>query len=287
MEAHILKKSLGKGLDSLIRSNDTNFINKDTDSKKFEAFITEIVPNKDQPRKSFDKELLDDLTESIKINGVLQPIVVKEIDDNKYQIIAGERRWRAAQNAGLTKVPIAIFEADNEKTFELAIMENVQRKDLNPVEEAMAIKELIEKYNFSQEKIIKLTGRKRTRIINILRILDLPGEVQILIAEEKISRGHGLALLSFPDKSEIINIAKEIINKDLSVRQVEKLGREKKTKKFSKEKDNKDIYIENLVKILETKLGTKVKIKGSSINGRIEIEYNSLESLNKIIGQIK
>ncbi len=184
-----MKKSLGKGLGSLIRSNDTNFINnKGIESEKFEAFITDIIPNNEQPRKSFNKELLNDLAESIKINGILQPIAVKKVDQGKYQIIAGERRWRAAQIAGLTKVPIVLFEADNEKTFELAIMENVQREDLNPIEEALAIKELIERYNFTQEKIITLTGKKRTRIVNILRILDLPDEIQLLIAEEKISR---------------------------------------------------------------------------------------------------
>ena len=140
------------------------------------------MPNKNQPRKAFNSELLNDLAESIKINGILQPIAVREVDNNKYEIIAGERRWRAAQLAGLTKVPIILFEANNEKTFELAIMENVQREDLNPIEEALAIKELIEKYNFSQEKIIDITGKKRTRIVNILRVLDLPDEIQKISA---------------------------------------------------------------------------------------------------------
>ena len=286
MEELLLKKSLGKGLGSLIRSNDTNFINnKGSESKKFEAFITDIIPNNEQPRKSFNEELLNDLADSIKINGILQPIAVKKLNEGKYQIIAGERRWRAAQIAGLTKVPIVLFEADNEKTFELAIMENVQREDLNPIEEALAIKELIEKYNFTQEKVITLTGKKRTRIVNILRILDLPNEIQLLIAQEKISRGHGLALLSFSDKSKLTEIAKEIIDKDLSVRQVERLSRENKN--VTRNKESKNIYIENIVKILETKLGSKVRIKGSSINGKIEIEYTSLENLNKIIGQIR
>ena len=282
-----MKKSLGKGLGSLIRSNDTNFIkNHEKKFEKSEVFITDLIPNNNQPRKSFNQELLEDLAESIKKNGILQPIVVKEIDNNKYKIIAGERRWRAAQIAGLVKVPIILFEADDKKTFELAIMENVQRQDLNPIEEALAIKELIENYNFTQEEIINVTGKKRTRIVNILRILDLPQEIQLLIAEEKISRGHGLALLSFADKSKIIEIAKEIVNKDLSVRQIEKLGKESKASNKTKIQ-SKDIYIENIVKILETKLGSKVKIKGNSINGKIEIEYTSLENLNKIIGQIK
>ena len=286
MEELLLKKSLGKGLGSLIRSNDTNYINKEEQVKKSEAFLTDISPNKEQPRKSFSQEPLDDLAESVKVNGILQPIAVREIANNKYEIIAGERRWRAAQIAGLTKVPIIVTEATNEKTFELAIMENDQREDLNPIEEALAIKELIEKYSFSQERIVSITGKKRTRVVNILRILDLPLEIQELIAEDKITRGHGLALLSFPENTNLINVAKIIIDKELSVRQTEKLARERKNKVGTKDK-KQDIYIENIIKILETKLGSKIKIKGSSINGKIEIEYKSLEELNKIIGQIK
>ena len=286
MEELLLKKSLGKGLGSLIRSNDTNYINKEEQVKKSEALLTDISPNKEQPRKSFSQEPLDDLAESVKVNGILQPIAVREIANNKYEIIAGERRWRAAQIAGLTKVPIIVTEATNEKTFELAIMENVQREDLNPIEEALAIKELIEKYSFSQERIVSITGKKRTRVVNILRILDLPLEIQELIAEDKITRGHGLALLSFPENTNLINVAKIIIDKELSVRQTEKLARERKNKVGTKDK-KQDIYIENIIKILETKLGSKIKIKGNSINGKIEIEYKSLEELNKIIGQIK
>ncbi len=286
MEELLLKKSLGKGLGSLIRSNDTNYINKEEQVKKSEAFLTDISPNKEQPRKSFSQEPLDDLAESVKVNGILQPIAVREIANNKYEIIAGERRWRAAQIAGLTKVPIIVTEATNEKTFELAIMENVQREDLNPIEEALAIKELIEKYSFSQERIVSITGKKRTRVVNILRILDLPLEIQELIAEDKITRGHGLALLSFPENTNLINVAKIIIDNELSVRETEKLARAKKNKVGIKDR-KQDIYIENIIKILETKLGSKIKIKGNSINGKIEIEYKSLEELNKIIGQIK
>jgi len=281
-----LKKSLGKGLGSLIRSNETNFINKNQEITKTEAYLTDILPNKNQPRKAFNSELLNDLAESIKINGILQPIAVREVDNNKYEIIAGERRWRAAQLAGLTKVPIILFEANNEKTFELAIMENVQRQDLNPIEEALAIKELIEKYNFSQEKIIDITGKKRTRIVNILRVLDLPDKVQKLIAEEKISRGHGIALLSFKEDANLLEIAQSIIEKELSVRQVEKLSKNSKSEVKS-DKVKKDIYIENITKILETKLGSKINVKGTSTKGKIEIEFSSLEELNKIIGHIK
>lgn len=281
-----MKKSLGKGLGSLIRSNETNFINKNQEITKTEAYLTDILPNKNQPRKAFNSELLNDLAESIKINGILQPIAVREVDNDKYEIIAGERRWRAAQLAGLTKVPIILFEANNEKTFELAIMENVQRQDLNPIEEALAIKELIEKYNFSQEKIVDITGKKRTRIVNILRVLDLPDKVQKLIAEEKISRGHGIALLSFKEDANLLEIAQSIIEKELSVRQVEKLSRNSKSEVKS-DKVKKDIYIENIIKILETKLGSKINVKGTSTKGKIEIEFSSLEELNKIIGHIK
>ena len=281
-----MKKSLGKGLGSLIRSNETNFINKNQEITKTEAYLIDILPNKNQPRKAFNSELLNDLAESIKINGILQPIAVREVDNDKYEIIAGERRWRAAQLAGLTKVPIILFEANNEKTFELAIMENVQREDLNPIEEALAIKELIEKYNFSQEKIVDITGKKRTRIVNILRVLDLPDKVQKLIAEEKISRGHGIALLSFKEDANLLEIAQSIIEKELSVRQLEKLSRNSKSE-IKSDKVKKDIYIENIIKILETKLGSKINVKGTSTKGKIEIEFSSLEELNKIIGHIK
>ena len=169
MEVLILKKSLGKGLDSLIRSNDSP--NSSNVNKKSELFITDLLPNSDQPRKKFDEESLRDLSESIKVHGLLQPITVKNNDDGKFTIIAGERRWRASQIAGIKKVPVNIINIGDKNLFELALVENVQREDLNPVEAAMAIKDLIEKYNFSNEQLIKVTGKKRASISNTLRIL--------------------------------------------------------------------------------------------------------------------
>jgi len=160
MEVLILKKSLGKGLDSLIRSNDGS--NSSNVNKNSELFITDLLPNSDQPRKKFDEESLKDLSESIKVHGLLQPITVKNNDDGKFTIIAGERRWRASQIAGIKKVPVNIINIDDKNLFELALVENVQREDLNPVEAAMAIKDLIEKYNFSNEQLIKVTGKKKS-----------------------------------------------------------------------------------------------------------------------------
>ena len=287
MEEVLLKKSLGKGLGSLIRSNDTNYINKKNPNSKTEVYISDIVPNKNQPRKNFNNESLLDLAESIKVNGILQPIAVREIGNNKYEIIAGERRWRAAQKAQLSKIPIIIYQATDKKTLELGIMENVQREDLNPIDEALAIKELQDIYNFSQDEIIKLTGKKRTTLINILRILELPGPVQQLIVQGRISRGHGIALLSIKDEEKIIKTAKEIITKDLSVRKIEKLGQEANNLDSNIRKASPDIYLENLSKRMEDKLGSKIKIKGNSNSGKIEIEYKSLEELNKIFSSLK
>ena len=218
MEVLILKKSLGKGLDSLIRSNDGS--NSSNVNKNSELFITDLLPNSDQPRKKFDEESLRDLSESIKVHGLLQPITVKNNDDGKFTIIAGERRWRASQIAGIKKVPVNIINIGDKNLFELALVENVQREDLNPVEAAMAIKDLIEKYNFSNEQLIKVTGKKRASISNTLRILELPEKVLNWIIEGKVSRGHAVALLALDNQSEIIKFAEQIIKKNLSVRDI-------------------------------------------------------------------
>ena len=216
-----MKKSLGKGLDSLIRSNEKTFVDRDEAGGRTSVFISDIIPNRNQPRKNFDKQVLDDLVESIRDNGIIQPIVVRRIDNNQYEIIAGERRWRAAQIVALSKVPVVITEATDQKAFELALAENIQREDLNPIEEALAIKDLIQIYNFSNDDILKITGKQRSSIANIVRILDLPPSVRKLITENKLSRGHGIALLSFSDEATMIKIADQIIKRELSV----KIGR--------------------------------------------------------------
>jgi len=281
MEVLILKKSLGKGLDSLIRSNDSP--NSSNVNKKSELFITDLLPNSDQPRKKFDEESLRDLSESIKVHGLLQPITVKNNDDGKFTIIAGERRWRASQIAGIKKVPVNIINIGDKNLFELALVENVQREDLNPVEAAMAIKDLIEKYNFSNEQLIKVTGKKRASISNTLRILELPKKVLNWIIEGKVSRGHAVALLALDNESEIIKFAEQIITKNLSVRDIEKISRVRKIEKNLNISDNRNIYLDNLKKEMETQTGLTIKVKGSTNKGKVEIRYDSLEELNNLI----
>ncbi len=285
MEINTLKKSLGKGLDSLIRSNNLNNKNDDQFKKINEVFLTDIIPNKSQPRKDFDLESLNDLAESIKEHGLIQPIVVRKID-NKLQIIAGERRWRACQIAGITKVPVSTIEVDNIKSSEIAIVENLQREDLNPIEIAKAIKELIDLHGLNEERLIKITGKKKSTIINSLRILNLPPRVISYIEKGKISRGHALALLAFSEVSRLLEVAEEIISKKLTVRQVEKLGSD--TKKLAKNKlIEPDIYIDNFKSIIEERIGLPTKISGSSKSGKVEIKYKSLDELNKIMDSLK
>tara|TARA_B110000014_G_C20116374_1_gene589760 strand:- start:760 stop:1617 length:858 start_codon:yes stop_codon:yes gene_type:complete len=285
MEINTLKKSLGKGLDSLIRSNNLNNKNDDQFKKTNEVFLTDIIPNKSQPRKDFNLESLNDLAESIKEHGLIQPIVVRKID-NKLQIIAGERRWRACQIAGITKVPVSTIEVDNIKSSEIAIVENLQREDLNPIEIAKAIKELIDLHGLNEERLIKITGKKKSTIINSLRILNLPPKVISYIEKGKISRGHALALLAFSEVSRLLEVAEEIISKKLTVRQVEKLG--SNIKKLVKNKlIQPDIYIDNFKSIIEEKIGLPTKISGSSKSGKVEIKYKSLDELNKIMDSLK
>ena len=276
-----LKKSLGKGLDSLIRSN--NSLDSSNINKNSELFISDLLPNSDQPRKKFDEESLKDLSESIKAHGLLQPITVKNNDDGKFTIIAGERRWRASQIAGIKKVPVNIINIDDKNLFELALVENIQREDLNPVETAMAIKDLIEKYNFSNEQLIKVTGKKRASISNTLRILELPKKVLNSIIEGKISRGHAIALLALGSENEIIKIAEQIIMKNLSVRDVEKIAKTQKIQKNSNTSDNNDMYLDNLKKEMELQMGLIIKVKGNGNKGKVEIRYDSMEELNNLI----
>ena len=281
MEELILKKSLGKGLDSLIRSN--NSLNSSNISKNSELFISDLLPNSDQPRKKFDEESLKDLSESIKAHGLLQPITVKNNDDGKFTIIAGERRWRASQIAGIKKVPVNIINIDDKNLFELALVENIQREDLNPVEAAMAIKDLIEKYNFSNEQLIKVTGKKRASISNTLRILELPKKVLNSIIEGKISRGHAIALLALGSENEIIKIAEQIIMKNLSVRDIEKIAKTQKIQKNPNTNNNNDMYLDNLKKEMELQMGLIIKVKGNGNRGKVEIRYDSMEELNNLI----
>ena len=272
------KKGLGRGLSSLIGDSQPS---KD----KNKISISLIVRNKYQPRKKFDKESLKELSDSIKERGIIQPIVVRRSEDldGKYEIVAGERRWQAAQNAGLHDVPVIIINADNLKSLEFAIVENVQRKDLNPIEEAEGYKRLIDDFNYDQDKVSKFIGKSRAHISNCLRLLSLPKEVIELIIDEKISQGHAKILVGVENA---FFLAKKIINKKLSVRQSESLIRALKSKSNNKKAKNPNLL--NLETSIEEKIGIKVYISNKKNNsGQVTFQYKDLDQLNRLIMVIK
>ncbi len=274
-----LKKGLGRGLSSLI--GDTN-----TTSKSNKVLISSIVRNKFQPRKNFNKEQMDELTNSIKERGIIQPIIVRRQFDasEKYEIIAGERRWQAAQNAGLHEIPVVEIQADDLKSLEFAIVENVQRDDLNPIEEANGYKRLIDEFNYDQDKVSKFIGKSRTHIANCLRLLTLPNEVIKFIEDKKLSQGHAKVLVGLENS---IQIAKKILEKKLSVRQAENLVRIYKSPKKFKVITN-DSNIKSLESSLEEKTGLSAKIHHKKNNkGILSFEYNDLDQLNRLVMVIK
>ena len=273
------KKGLGRGLSSLIGDSQSS-------EDKSKISISSIVRNKYQPRKKFDKESLEELTNSIKERGIIQPIVVRrsEDQDGKYEIIAGERRWQSAQNAGLHEVPVIIIKADNLKSLEFAIVENVQRKDLNPIEEAEGYKRLIDDFNYDQDKVSKFIGKSRAHISNCLRLLSLPKEVIELIIEEKISQGHAKILVGLENA---FFLAKKIIDKKLSVRQSEHLIRVLKFNS-NKTKKSKNADLLSLESSIEDKTGIKVSIANKKNNsGMVSFQYKDLDQLNRLIMVIK
>ena len=274
-----LKKGLGRGLSSLL--GDT--------SKKVETnkvSIKDISRNKFQPRKHFSKDSLDELTSSIKERGVIQPIVVRPDKESsgKYEIIAGERRWLASQNAGLHEVPVVILDVDDIKSLEFAIVENVQRQDLNPIEEAKGYQRLVDDFNYNQDKLSKFIGKSRSYIANSLRLLGLPAEVLTMVESGNLTAGHARTLIGLNNASEI---GKKIIQNKLSVRQSEMLVRQFRDKKF-KLVHKKDSNILDLQKNLEEKTGLSVSISNKKNNtGTISFEYRDLEQLDKLINIIK
>ena len=271
-----IKKGLGRGLSSLI--GDTSSKNKTN-----KVPISEIVRNKFQPRKNFNKEQMEELTSSIKERGIIQPIIVRKQSD-KYEIIAGERRWQAAQNAGLHEVPVVEIEADDLKSLEFAIVENVQRDDLNPIEEANGYKRLIEDFNYDQDKVAKFIGKSRTHISNSLRLLTLPEAVIKLVEEQKLTQGHAKVLVGLENCHQI---AKKIIDKKLSVRQSENLVRIYKSPKKFKVITN-DSNIKALVSSLQEKTGLTVKIfHRKNSKGTLTFEYNNTDQLDRLVMVIK
>jgi len=273
------KKGLGRGLSSLIGDSEVS-------ENKTKISISSIVRNKYQPRKKFEKESLEELTNSIRERGIIQPIIVKKSDDqdNKYEIVAGERRWQAAQNAGLHEVPTVVIKADTLKSLEFSIVENVQRKDLNPIEEAQGYKRLIDDFYYDQDKVAKFIGKSRAHISNCLRLLSLPKEVIDLIIDEKISQGHAKILVGLDN---VILLAKKIVSKKLSVRQTENLVRliKKINNKSFKGKDPNILAIENE---LGNKIGMRVFVNNKKNNsGTITLEYKASDQLDRLVEVIK
>ncbi len=273
------KKGLGRGLSSLI--GDSN-IRKSNDKIP----ISSIVPNKNQPRKLFEKGSLDELTNSIKQRGIIQPLIVRKANDQdtKFELIAGERRWQAAQSAGLHDVPVVIIEADNLKSLEFAIIENVQRKDLNPIEEAESYNNLINNFDYDQDKVAKFIGKSRSHISNSLRLLSLPEKIIDLVRNEKLSQGHAKILVGLDN---VLLLADKIIKKKLSVRQTESLVRTLKNgaKKIYRSKDADIIAKENE---LTEKIGMRVTLSNNKNNsGTLTFEYKGYDQLDRLISIIK
>jgi len=273
------KKGLGRGLSSLIGDSDIK-------TSKEKISISSIVPNKNQPRKLFEKEALEELKNSIKERGIIQPLIVRKSDDqdDKFELIAGERRWQAAQSAGLHEVPVVIIEADNLKSLELAIIENVQRKDLNPVEEAESYNNLIQNFGYDHEKVSQFIGKSRSHISNSIRLLSLPEKILDLIRNNKISQGHAKVLVGLENA---LLLADKIIKKKLSVRQLESLVRLFKngSNKSFKSKDSNIISTEN---DLSEKIGMRVILSNKKNNsGTLSFEYKGIDQLDRLIDVIK
>jgi len=279
MDSNKIKKGLGRGLSSLIGETRVETL-------KNQLPIGELTPNKYQPRKIFDESNLEDLTKSVIERGIIQPIVVRKLNDDnsKYEIIAGERRWIAAQRAGLHNVPVVITEADDLKSLEFAIVENVQRNDLNPLEEAQGYKRLIDQFSYDQDKVSKFIGKSRSYITNSLRLLTLPTDVIKLIETQKITAGHAKILVGLENAAFVAN---KIIEKKLSVRQTEnfvKIFKNKKQKSYIA----KDANIRELERMISEKIGLSVVIKNDKRNkGSITFLYKEIDQLNKIIEIIK
>ena len=273
------KKGLGRGLSSLIGDNDIK-------TTKNKISISSIIKNKFQPRRNFEKEALEELTKSIKERGIIQPIIVRRSkqENGKFEIVAGERRWQAAQNAGLHEVPIVEIDIDDLKSLEFAIVENVQRSDLNPIEEAMGYQRLIDEFDYDQEKVSKFIGKSRSHITNCLRLLSLPNEVKKLIELKQLTQGHAKVLVGMENA---FFLAKKIVDKKLSVRQTESFIRALKSHKNPKSKSI-DPNISNLESNVEDRTGLKVKIFNKKNNsGNVVFEYKDIDQLNHLLMVIK
>lgn len=284
------KKGLGKGLGSLFDDNniiDDIITQEAPDNKGITTIsISSIEPNKKQPRRQFDKEKIDALANSIKENGLIQPIIVTPSKNGMYKIVAGERRWRASKKAGIKEIPAVIREYSDEKIAEIALVENLQREDLNPIEEALGYKTLLEEFNLTQELVSKRIGKSRSAIANSMRLLSLEDQIQKLLISGDISSGHARAILSVEDNELRLALSKRIIEDSLNVRQAESLAKQLQKKKPQSKPPKKsayDIELESIQNTLSSNLGTKVKISHTDKKGKIEIEYYGNDDLERIL----
>ncbi len=274
------KGGLGRGLDALLIDNS---IENTTTSSAVKMKLTDIEPNKGQPRKNFDEAALSELAQSIEKHGVIQPLLVRPLADGSYQLVAGERRWRASRMAGLTEVPVVIRDLSDEDAMALALIENLQREDLDPMEEAEGYRTLMETFSITQEEAAARVGKSRPAVANLMRLLSLPGEVRAMVSEKKLSPGHARALLPLEDAALITQFAKEIIEKELSVRQTEAWVKDfLKVKKPKTEKKERNKFITEAELSLCQVLGRKVSIKGSEKGGSVTIEFFDKEDLEKL-----
>jgi ParB family chromosome partitioning protein len=278
-------KGLGKGLSALMGDIPPENVQTKSSSEKIPIHF--VYANPSQPRKNFNQELLSELSESIKEQGIIQPILVRKKSEDKYEIIAGERRWRAAQLAKIHEVPVIILNVDDKKSLEFAILENIQRSDLNGIEEALGYDNLVKKFGYSQETLSKILGKSRSHIANTLRLAGLPEEIKKMISDGLLTAGHARCLVNVPDN---VRLAKIIVNKNLSVRQSEFLVKKEQVFSGSKRitKNNKDTNIKSLESDLGLLMGIKVDIKNKKNNsGEIKFSYKNLDQLNKIISVLK
>ncbi len=276
---------LGKGLDALFVDNDTK------DSGNMMLRISSIEPNREQPRKQFDEDALMELADSIRQHGVIQPLLVRPLDNGMYQLVAGERRWRASRMAGLIEVPVVIRDLSDHEAMEIALIENLQRKDLNVIEEALGYQQLMDKYDMTQEKVAERVGKSRPAVANALRLLNLPDQVINMVKSGEVTAGHARALLKLEDQSEIIEIAKKIQKGRYSVRDVEKITKKKlelpKNQTKNDEGYHQDSFFKEMELALATELGRKVKVTVSEKeNGSLEIAFFSKEDLGDIAAKL-
>jgi ParB family transcriptional regulator, chromosome partitioning protein len=274
------RKALGRGLGALLGTSELDV------EQLREIDIDQILPNSQQPRKNFDEESLEELADSIRQHGVVQPIVVRALEDGFFQLIAGERRWRASQRAGLTRVPAVIRQAGEHDTLEIALIENLQRQDLNPLEEAQAYERLIVDFGLTQDEVARRVGKNRATVANMLRLLKLPDEVQQWLRDNKLSTGHAKALLSLSQPDAILDAARKVIQGSLSVRHTEMLvGRIAKGESQNSESAAAEVVDPNVkaaIRALEQVVGTKVDIHESGGKGKIEIHFYSFEEMNRL-----